>query len=116
MRQIIICLLTLFTFSGTAAFAGSGGGGHSHAPAKPVSEAQALEKATSLVKGFVLKEKIDASWAEVVPTVGIKKQMKSGEEWVITFDNPKVEDKAKQALYVFLSLSGDYLAANYSGK
>jgi hypothetical protein len=80
-----------------------------------VTKTQAIEKATSLVKSFVKKEKLDSSWAEVTPTAGTKKQMKSGQEWVITFDNPKVEDKEKQTLYVFLTLTGEYIAANYSG-
>lgn len=112
MRKIFICLVTLFAFTGTAVYAGSG---HSHAPSTPVTKTQALEKATSLVKSFVKKEKLDSSWAEVAPTACIKKQMKSGQEWVITFDNPKVEDKEKQTLYVFLTLAGEYIAANYSG-
>lgn len=112
MRKIFVCLLTLFAFSGTLAYAGAG---HSHAPAKPVSEAQALEKATRVVKSFVEKGKIDPSWGQVAPTAAAQKKSKTGLEWLITFDNPKVEDKAKQTLYVFLNLSGEYIAANYSG-
>ena len=112
MRRIFICLLTLFAFAGTSAHAGSG---HSHGPVKPISEAQALEKATSIVKGIVNKGKLDSSWAEVAPISGIKKQSKSGYEWVIAFNNPKVEGKEKQTLYVFLDLGGEYIAANYSG-
>ena len=112
MRKTIICLLTLLAFTGTAVYAGSG---HSHAPTKPVSEAQALEKATSLVKGFVKKGKIDPSWAQVVPTTGVQREGKYGKEWLITFDNPKVADQAKQTLFVFLTLGGEYKAANYSG-
>ena len=113
MRKIIICLLLLLAFTVTVAYAGSG---HSHGPTTPVSKEQALEKATSMVKTFVEKEKLDASWAEVAPTSGAKKQMKSGKEWVVTFNNPTVEDKTKQTLYVFLNVGGEYLAANYSGK
>ena len=113
MRKILICLLVLITFTVAVAYAGAG---HSHGPTKPVSKEQALEKATSMVKIFVKKEKLDASWAEVAPATGIKKQMKSDQEWVITFINPKVEDETKQTLYVFLNVGGEYLAANFSGK
>lgn len=113
MRKFFICLLTLFAFTGTAAYAGAG---HSHGPVTPISEAQALEKATIIVKKIVKKGKLDSSWAEVAPTAGVKKQTKFGREWVITFDNPKIEDKAKQTLYMFLNVGGEYIAANYSGK
>lgn len=116
MRKIFICLLTLFIFTGTAVYAGPGQPGHSHGPATPITEAQALEKATSVVQSLVKKEKIDISWSEVRPTGVEKKQFEVGTAWVITFNNPKVEEKAKQTLYIFLSLSGEYIAANYSGK
>ena len=112
MHKIVICLLALFVFSGTVAYAGSG---HSHGPTILITEAQALEKATSMVKSFVKREKLDSSWAEVAPSTCTKKQMEFKEEWVVTFDNPKVENKAKQTLYVFLNLGGEYIAANYSG-
>ena len=113
MHKIIICLLALFVFSGTVAYAGSN---HSHGPTIIITEAQAIEKATSIVKRFVKREKIDSSWAEVAPSSSVKKQMEFKDEWVITFDNAKIEDKAKQTLYVFINLGGEYIAANYTGK
>lgn len=113
MRRVFICLLTLLAFTGTTAYAGAG---HSHGPVTPISQAQALEKATSIVQNLVKKEKVDSSWSEVRPTVGEKKQAKTGFEWVVTFNNPKVEDNTKKTLYVFLDLGGEYIAANYSGK
>ena len=113
MRKIFICLLTLLAFTGTTAYAGAG---HSHGPVTQISESQALEKATSHVHNFVKKGKLDPSWSEVRPTAGVKKQAKLGQEWVVTFDNLKIEDKAKKTLYVFLDLGGEYIAANFSGK
>ena len=112
MRRIFVCLLTLFALTATTAFAGAG---HSHGPVTPVSEAQSLEKATSIVKNIVNTGKIEASWAAVAPVSSEKKQGKFGPEWVVVFNNPKVKDKAKQTLYVFLTLGGDYIAANYTG-
>ncbi|MHB1400259.1 MAG: DUF6488 family protein [Trichloromonadaceae bacterium] len=113
MRKIVLCLLTLFALTTATAFAGAG---HSHGPVTAVSENQALEKATSVVQALVKKEKVDPSWSEVRPSAGEKKQAKVGSEWVVTFNNPKIEDKSKQTLYVFLNLGGEYLAANYTGK
>lgn len=112
MRKIIICLLTLLAFTSTAAFAGAG---HSHAPAKEITKEQALVKAANIVKDIAQKGKIDKSWAEIAPASGEKKASKYGEEWVVAFHNPTVKETTKQSLYVFLTLTGDYKAANYSG-
>jgi hypothetical protein len=35
---------------------------------------------------------------------------------VAVFVNDKITDPAKQKLYVFMTLGGDYLAANYTGE
>ena len=34
----------------------------------------------------------------------------------MTFKNPAVSDPAKGTLYVFLSLPGNYIAANFTGQ
>ena len=113
MRRFIICLITIFALSATSVYAGAGKG-HSHGPVTPVSEEQALKNALSAVTSIVQKDKIDVSWADIKPADAKKKQFKNGLEWVVTFNNPKVEDK-KRTLYVFLSLGGQYLGANFTG-
>ena len=112
MRRIIICLVVLLTFSVTGAYAGEG---HSHAPKTKITKTQVLLQATSIVADIVQKGKLDASWAELEPTLAEKKTFNNRSEWVITFNNPKEEDKEKQTLYVFLSLYGEYLGANHTG-
>ena len=112
MQKFMISLLIFFLITGNAAFAGSG---HSHGPATPITKAQALKKATNIVKNFVKKSTLAPSWAERKPAFAEKRQSKYGPEWVIVFDNPGVKDKEKQTLYVFLTLSGQFIAANYSG-
>ena len=113
MRRFIICLFTVLALSTTSAYAGAGKG-HSHGPVTPVSEGQALKNALSAVASIVQKDKIDASWAEIKPTEAKKEKFKNGLEWVVTFNNPQVEDQ-KKTLYVFLSLGGQYLGANFTG-
>jgi hypothetical protein len=54
-------------------------------------------------------ENVDASKVE-------KKTFGNSQEWVVSFTNPKVQDVAKQTLYVFVSLTGEITGANYSGK
>lgn len=112
MRKVIIGLLALFTLSAASAFAGAG---HDHGPSKPVTEAEALQKASGIVAKMVEKGKVEPSWAGVKATGAEKKQYKNGPEWMVIFNNPKAQDPAKQTLYVFLSLGGTYLAANFTG-
>lgn len=113
MRNLILCTLTLLLFSCSFAYAGAG---HSHAPVTPVTEQQAIVKATTIVKTLVKKGKVDNSWQEITALSSNKQMTKGGQEWLITFNNPQIADQGKQTLYVFLNLGGEYIAANYSGK
>ena len=36
-------------------------------------------------------------------------------EWVVVFTNEKVKDPKEKMLYIFLTLDGQYIAANYTG-
>ncbi len=112
MRKIFICLLTLLALTIATAYAGSN---HSHGSSTPIAKDEALVKATDIVKGFVKKGKVDSSWAEVAPASVEKNKRRFGDEWVVTFNNPKVKDTAKQTIYVFLTLGGEYKVANYTG-
>ncbi len=113
MRRIIICLAVLLAFSVTGASAGSG---HSHSPkTDAITESQASTEATRIVSEIVQRGKLDDSWAQVRPSDVQKKTFKNNLEWVITFNNPGEKNTEKQKLYVFLSLYGDYLAANHTG-
>ncbi|MFQ5543674.1 MAG: DUF6488 family protein [Nitrospiria bacterium] len=114
MKKISTYMLVLFMLSTPLVFAGPGSD-HSHEPAAPISKVEALKKASGIVAKNVKKGKLDKSWGTVKPGKIIQKTFKKDPEWVVTFDNPKVENKDKQTLYVFLSLSGHYLGANFSG-
>ena len=98
----------------TTAYAGEGSG-HPHGPVKAATEKQVIKNACDTVAAIVKKYKIDASWAEVNPTKAQKIKFKYGQEWIVSFNNRKVADQEKRTLYVFLSLDGQYLGANYSG-
>ena len=60
-------------------------------------------------------KKIDSSWIEVDTEEAEKKEYSSGEEWVVTFNNPTIDNKRKRNLFIFLTLEGKYIAANYTG-
>jgi len=101
-------------------FAGAGHshdkeGGHHHSSG-PITEAKAKSKAMRTVKNLVSRGVINKSWTSSKPVKAEKKTFSKGLEWVISFNNKSVKDKEKQTLYIFYSLDGHYIAANYTGK
>lgn len=86
--------------------------GHSHSP---VNQETAKTRARKIVISFVEKGKLDQSWKYVKANSVDKKVFKGKPEWVAVFVNKKVTDTDKQKLYVFLTLGGEYIAANYTG-
>ncbi len=122
MKKIIFCLMVMMAFTAAPVFGADGCGhdhgahaGHDHGNdnAAELTQSQIQEKASGYVAKLVEKGKLDASWEEIAP-----KEVKENEahEWVVTYANPQIEDTEKQTLYLFLSLSGKYIAANFTGK
>lgn len=112
MMAVTLCTLC---FAATPAFSGPGAPGHSHSHG-PVSAEVVQEKATQHVAEMVTKGKVDASWTSIKPTKAEQKAFEKGPEWVVEFVNSAVTDKTKQTLYLFYTLDGNYLAANFTGK
>ena len=108
MRKFAFCLMMLFALTATTAHAGAG---HDHAV--ELSQSQILEKASGLVARIVEKGQLEDSWRQVKPQ---EAKENSGHEWVVVFFNPEIKDSGKQTLYMFLTLSGKYIAANFTGK
>ncbi|MCW8901502.1 MAG: DUF6488 family protein [Gammaproteobacteria bacterium] len=105
--------LTLGLFS-MIAIAGSGHDhGHSH---EPVNQENASSIATKIVANFIKQKTLDKSWESTTVSSSEKKMFNGKQEWVVSFENEKVTDAKKRKLYIFLTLSGDYIAANYTGK
>jgi hypothetical protein len=93
------------------------GQGHNHSHSiTPVSQETAIKIATSVVVDFAQRKKVDESWATITSNSVEQKEFNGKLEWVVFFDNDKITDPAKRTIYVFLTLTGDYIAANYSGK
>jgi hypothetical protein len=108
---------TLGFFSVTA-IAGGGhdhghGHGHSHSP---VDQATAKTKASKIIASLVKQKTIDKSWTSIPVNAAEKKTFNGKQEWVVSYVNEKVADANKRKLYIFLTLSGDYVAANFTGK
>ncbi len=89
--------------------------GHSHSQ-EAVGNVKAESNATNIVVELVQKEKLEASWASISATTAEKKEFDGTPEWVVIFVNDAIPDVAKQKLYVFLTVTGEYIAANYTGE
>jgi len=118
MRNLwVIIFVSVFILGSTSLFAGAGhehkhDGSHAHGS---ISSEKAETKATKRVKRLADAGKIDKSWAQVKASSVAQKTYAKGPEWVVTFKNTNVSDVNKQSLYLFYSLDGHYIAANYTG-
>lgn len=119
MNKLLKMLLITLSFS-TPAMAGgnhshNADGGHSVSHT-PVAAEVAIKRAETKVNQLVTKGVIDSSWKNLAASNAEQKKFSQGLEWVIQFQNSKIQDVKKQNLYLFFSLDGHYIAANYSGK
>lgn len=110
MRTLKLVLVLLTVLWSPLSLSGTG---HSHAP---VSAEKATEIATNIVSSLVKQGVIDPSWKKVEIANIEEKTFDGNKEWVASFNNPEIGEKEKQVLYIFLTLSGEYLAANYTGQ
>ena len=116
MRLTILLLGFILSFSTFSVLAGSGHDhGHSHSTT-PVSQEQAQKRATEIVASYVDKDKLEKSWASIEASSIEKITVQGKPEWKVVFRNKDIQEADKQTLYVFLTLSGEYIAANFTGK
>lgn len=124
-------IITLLILTSTTTFAGPGhnhghghshghGHGHSHgdeghSPEKAKSDIEMIkENCQGKIRALIFQEKIDSSWSEAVFESAEIKEHDNQKEWAVTFTNEK-GIKGKR-LYLYLSLSGELIAANFTGK
>lgn len=115
MKNLLLIGTLLLSFS---SFAGPGGGhshghGHSHGAPK-ISKEKTGEIGRYHVERLVKAGKLEASWKSSTLDKSEKKTFGKNTEWVVTFDNAKGVKGKK--LYIFLKLSGEFVAANFTGK
>ena len=115
MKTLATTLFLSTLLFGTPLMAGSGHDhGHSH-DAEQVNETTAEENADNVIASLIEDRKIDKSWSTIKANSVEKKEYDGHPEWVVIYNNEDISDLDKQTLYVFLTISGEYIAANYSG-
>ena len=112
-KVVILLLSSIFFFVPVSVMAGTGHDhGHSH---ETISRSDVQSKAMDKVRQLANAGKIDLNWINIQPSSTEQKVYEHGPEWMIIFKNDKVSDSSKQTLYMFYSLDGHYIAANYDG-
>ncbi len=116
MKQLITLALFVFAFSfAPAALAAGDGECHFHG-SKPASESVVIGCASQNKAALVKAGKIDASWQAVKHDKAEVVDGKKGKEWKVTFKNPAAADQSKATLYMFYSVPGNFIAANFTGQ
>jgi hypothetical protein len=88
---------------------------HKAPPKAPISEEEVKTRAQEELQRLVTDQKVEASWKEAGKLKSVEQKKKgSKKEWLATFENDTVAEK--KLLYVFLSTTGDFVAANFTGK
>ena len=115
MKTMATTLVLSSLLFGAPVMAG-GGHNHGHSHAQQPANQEAAEKSASMaVASLVAGGSVDKSWSSISANSSEKKDFNGRVEWVVVFVNEEITDPAKQKLYVFLTLSGEYIAANYTG-
>lgn len=99
-------------------FAGPGGGhshshGHSHKKVH-VTKEQTQQLAKVEIDRLIKFGKLESSWSEARYEQSELKMFGKKNEWVVTYINEK--DEKNKKLYIFLKQTGEFVAANFTGK
>ncbi len=116
MKKIVMTLASLVALGGGgSSMAEEGGSCHFHGKT-PASEKTLIDCASQRKASLVKGGKLDKSWETVKPEKVEQVDGKKGKEWKVTFRNTAAKEADKNALYVFFSLPGNYIASNFTGK
>jgi hypothetical protein len=114
-KPLVATILLSATLWVPAVHATEGGSCHFHG-SKPAAESVVAGCANQRKEALVKGGKLDASWTAVKHDKAETIDGKKGKEWKLTFKNPAVMDASKQTLYMFYSLQGNFIAANFTGQ
>ena len=90
--------------------------GHNHHIYKDEVTNTAVKKiAKDEVLRLATEKKIPKSWKSMPITKLGKTHHSYTNDWVVVFENDKVKRKSKQILYIFVSVTGKIMGANYTG-
>lgn len=119
MKNLTTLAVTLaalvYPTASTTAWAGEGGSCHFHG-SKPATQAIVLDCANKRKDALLSKGKLEPTWQAVKHDKAEVVEGKNGKEWKVIYKNAAAKDKEQQALFMFFTLPGNFIAANFTGK
>lgn len=116
MKKILALAFAASSFGLNAqALADTGSSCHFHG-SKPAVEATIVQCAGQRKDALIKTGKLESSWQAVKQDKVEAVDGKKGKEWKVTFKNPAAADKGKATLYMFFTLPGNFIAANFTGR
>jgi hypothetical protein len=116
MKRILSIASLVAAFAvAPAAFADEGSGCHFHGK-KPAAEATVIGCAAQRKDALIARGKLDKSWQAIKHDKAEMAEGAKGKEWKVTFKDVATKDKVKETLYMFFTLPGNFIAANFTGK
>ena len=83
---------------------------------KPASQQTVSGCAAQRQQALITSGKIDKSWLAIKPSSFEQVDGRRGKEWKVTFKDPGAADKTKESLYMYFTVQGNFIAANFTGK
>ncbi len=96
-------------------FAGDAEDCHFHG-SKVASQETVSGCAVKRQQAVIASGKIDKSWQAIKPATFEQVDAQRGKEWKVTFKDEAAADRAKESLYMFFTVQGNFIAANFTGK
>jgi hypothetical protein len=115
MKTLIATLALCLASMASPARADEGGACHFHG-SKPAMAETVSGCATQRKDALIARGKIDKSWQGVKHDKAEIVEGAKGKEWKVTFKDAAAQDKSKETLYMFFTLPGNFVAANFTGK
>jgi len=116
MKKTLIAVSALAAaFLSQPAVADAGSNCHFHG-SKPAAESTVTSCAVTRKEALIKAGKLDAAWQPIKPAKVEAVEGKKGKEWKVTFKDPAAKDKTKETLYMFFTLPGNFIAANFTGQ
>jgi len=115
IRVAFFSLISFFALIPVVSYAVPGGSCHFHG-SKPAAESTVLQCASQRKDNLVKNGKLDKNWGPTKPASIAEVDGKKGKEWKVSFVNLEAMDKTKTNLFMFFTLTGNFIAANHTGQ
>ena len=112
MRVLAFAILS-FAGLGTAASAHPEGHDDEQYRAPIPARVDIPEAARQAVIRLVSQARLPASWAKARPAATSQRMRNGAQQWVVSFRNPAIRNRAQRSLFVVMRSDGSFVSANH---